>query len=150
MKLLFIFTILLFSNISCTATNMKIILKTDKEKIIIPDKDVSEELLVLLKELVTNTDDMLKVYLSPERILNIKQKEQYIEFIFDSKIVVSSNNFGDYKINKILIPLSGDFAPSKDSPNTTVILGDESYISGPLRNSDGYQFIKRILTLLQN
>jgi len=151
MRSLFILGILLL-NISCTAANMKVILKTDKSEIktIIPNKGDSEELLLLLKNLIQKTDDMLKVYLSPERIENIKQDEQYVEFLFDSKIEVSSNTFGDYNINKVLIPLTGTFGVSNSSQKATIILGDDDgYISGPLRSSDGYNIVQKLRLILK-
>ena len=151
MRSLFIFGILLL-NISCTATSMKVILKTDKSNIktITPNKSDSEELFSILKELVKKTDDMLKVYLSPKRIENIKQNEQYVEFLFESKIEVSSKTFGSYNISKILIPLTGTFGVSNSSQKTTIILGDDDgYISGPLSNSDGYKTVQKLQLILE-
>jgi len=63
---------------------------------------------------------------------------------------VNSNTFGNYDINKILIPLSGTFGVSNSSHITTLILGnDGGYISGPLRNSDGYKTIQKIRLILE-
>jgi len=150
-SLLLLLGILLLS-VSCTATNMKVILKTDKSdiKTVVPNKDDSEELLSSLTELIKKTDDMLKVYLSSDRIERIKKNEQYIEFLFDSKVEVSSDMFGNYNINKVLIPLTGTFGVSNSSEMTTIILGDDDgYISGPLRNSNGNMLIQKMKQLLE-
>jgi len=150
-SLLLLLGILLLS-VSCTATNMKVILKTDKSdiKTVVPNKDDSEELLSSLTELIKKTDDMLKVYLSSDRIGRIKKNEQYIEFLFDSKVEVSSDMFGNYNINKVLIPLTGTFGVSNSSEMTTIILGDDDgYISGPLRNSNGNMLIQKMKQLLE-
>ena len=151
MRSVIIFALLIF-NVSCTATNMEVILKTNKSdlKKIALSKHNSEEIHSLLKDLVKHTDEMLKVYLSPERIEKIKQDEQYIEILFDSKIIITSDAFGDYNINKILIPLTGTFGTSNKSHKTIIILGDDDgYISGPLKNSNGYDKVQELKSVLE-
>ena len=106
--------------------------------------ELSEKIVNILKDIVLDTDDMLRLHVSKERIETIKKNNSGIEVIFKKKNSITSKKMGVFEINKILIPFEGDFVGNENSPVVTVFLGNNGYITGPLRNSDGLKKLEEI------
>jgi hypothetical protein len=90
-----------------------------------------------LEKLINETDDVLKLLVSEERINDIKKEESGIEIIYTEKTSIKSSKLGQFLIDRILIPFEGTFVGDSSSPVVTIFIGDSTYISGPLRNSNG-------------
>ncbi len=100
-----------------------------------------------IKRLSENTTDKLRIYVSEERIEQLKQTETALEIIFEKEIEISSPAFGTEKIKRIFFPLSGDFIGNGESPVITIFLGTVNYYyPDALRNPTGY----KDLMLLKN
>jgi len=102
----------------------------------------------ILMELIRGTDEILKLLVSEERIDKIKHDESGIEIIFNESIRIHSQNLGIFKINKLLIPFEGYYVGNEKDPMSTIFIGDNGYMSGPLRNSKGFEHVKKIELLL--
>ncbi len=102
-----------------------------------------------LTELVAHTDDMLRLHVTPERIQNIMSNDSGIEILFHDRVSVTSRQFGEFTVNKILVPFEGEFVGDKHSPVVTVFLGDNVYLTGPLRNSHGLAVLQEIMKVVK-
>lgn len=88
---------------------------------------------------------MLRLHVSPERIENIMSNDSGIEVLFHDRVSVTSRQFGEFTVNKILVPFEGEFVGDESSPVVTVFLGDNGYFTGPLRNSQGLAVLQEIM-----
>jgi hypothetical protein len=114
----------------------------------VPSEKEAEEVNKLLNELLKNTFEMLRVYVDEETITAIKNHDHCIEVNYKSKKEFNSGFLGKISLNKILIPLSGDYSGNTDKNLVTLITGEDSYSSGPLM-TEGSSQIKHLLNMLQ-
>ncbi len=122
---------------------MKIIYyKNGNEQNLDTSKLDTKEILIKLKELSENTTQIMRVYISEERLEAIKKEETGLEFILGKEIIINSPVLGKYSVKKIFIPLSGDFIGNEKSPVITVFLGKDEYYPEALRNMNGYNDLK--------
>lgn len=110
--------------------------------------DLQKEILTLITTLVSNSDDILKLFIIDSTIENIKQNETSIEIIFKEHNMFTSEKLGAEKVKKMLLPLSGDFIGNAEDPIITILLGDEEYFSGPYRNKNGFEKLMKIKNII--
>lgn len=127
--------------------NVNVIKKGSTEKVSL-DKDDQKRLLQLVTSLIEESDDVLRLMVTEDRINDIKQVEESIEIVFSSEKIFKSDKLGGESIKKILLPLTGEFIGSPEDPIITIFVGDDEYFSGPLRNSVGYQKLMGIKSLV--
>jgi len=108
-----------------------------------------EEILNLVTDLISSSDDLLRLAVNDATIDQIKENETSFEIIFEEYNVFTSDKLGTEKIKKILFPLSGDFIGNEKDPVITIFLGDESYFSGPYRNYNGLEKLFKIKELVE-
>lgn len=108
-----------------------------------------EEILNLVTDLISSSNDILKLLVDESRIEEIKQNETAIEIIFDEYKIFTSDELGTDKVKKLFLPLSGDFIGNNEDPVITIFLGDESYFSGPYRNENGLETLNKIKSLVE-
>jgi hypothetical protein len=106
------------------------------------------ELNKLLESLFYNTDDMMKLHVDSSRIFQIMKNETGIEVSFSKERLFASKEFGSYKIKKLLIPFTGDFAGNEQSQVVTIFPADEGFFSGPLRNLNGYNDLIKLQKMI--
>lgn len=105
--------------------------------------------LVLLNELFSGTDDMLRVRVTEQMVERIRSTETALEFVFDKPTAFTSRTKGKYSVRRLLLPLSGDYAASdKSSLSTVFVANEEGFISGPLRNSQARPLLQKLQVLL--
>lgn len=109
----------------------------------------SPEIAKKIEELIFETTEILKLLVSSERVEMIKSNETCIEVIFEKRIRVNSKKLGSFKIDRLLIPLSGDFIGTEKSPVITIFLGDKNYMSGPLRNYNGLEKLNQLRLIIE-
>lgn len=92
----------------------------------------ANRVMEIVSELLGATDDMLRVYLDKDTIERIKKEESSIEIIYSEKVSVQSGFLGMIELNRVLLPFSGDYAPTDQINVVTVITGEDEYSSAPL------------------
>lgn len=120
-----------------------------KSEVELNDED-KKQVRNILSELLSKTDDMLRVYFDEERIIELKLTEKCIEINFDKIEKVEIGILGETDVKKILIPLSGDFRATEKINVVTIFIGEDEYSSGPLTASGGYQYVKLLEDKLFN
>ncbi len=109
-----------------------------------------QQLNEILNKLLMLTDDMLRVYLDIETIEELKQSEMCLEILFPEIVTLKTGFLGDVTLNKILIPLSGDYAGSEMIDSVTILIGEDDYSSGPLTASGGFKYINELKNLISD
>ena len=104
----------------------------------------TEKIFTEVKELCSNTTEIMRVYISKERIEQLKEDEKGLEIVLEKEIEINSPVTGKYTVKKIFFPLSGDFIGNAESPVITVFLGKDKYYASALRNKNGYGKLKNL------
>jgi hypothetical protein len=104
----------------------------------------------VIKEIFLGIDENLKIYFSEERLEQLKKSEELIEIIYNKPILLATKGFDSLSVRKIIFPLTGDFIGSADSPEITIITGEEEYDSTPLRNTNGYVLLMQFKDFLNS
>lgn len=102
----------------------------------------------ILEELLMLTNDMLRVYLDIETIEELKQNEICLEVLFPESVTLKTGFLGDVTLDRILIPLSGDYAGSEAIDSVTILTGEDEYSSGPLTAAGGFKYITELKNLI--
>jgi len=153
LTLVFIFGIILLSgckNMDKNKISLNLFEHGVKKVFTIESKSEREEIVHLVTELVKGTDDMLRLLVDKKRINELKNTEIGIEIIFPKKVMLTSDKIGEFEVDKLYIPFTGDFIGKGDDTMSTIFMANGAYISGPLRNSKGRKMVKQIQTLLKN
>ena len=82
--------------------------------------------------------------------MGIINNESGIEIEYKEKRIFKSDEFGSFMVKRILIPFSGEYTGNEQFPVITVFLGNEDFLSGPLRNSNGLKEVKIIRQMILN
>ncbi|HVO75242.1 MAG TPA: hypothetical protein VMT35_14525 [Ignavibacteriaceae bacterium] len=121
------------------------------KKFEINDKYISlKEIQNIIDSLFLTADDMLKVKVDSSRIIGIINNESGIEIEYKEKRIFNSEEFGSFMLKKILLPFSGEYIGNEQYPVITIFLGEEDFLSGPLRNSKGLKEVKIIQQMILN
>lgn len=107
------------------------------------------EISNLLNQLLENTSEYMRLYMDEGRFESLKREEQSAEFIFQNEMKVTSPRLGELKFNRILIPLSGDFAGSEKTSNMTLFIGDTKYFPEPIINKTGFSLLQKLIVELE-
>jgi len=155
MKHIFKFIIIFLSAghflISCKSGSIEMKIteyRNGGEKIIRTGEEDSKKINEIVGELLALTDDMLRVYLDEETIASIKNQEYCIEITYMEKVNLNSAFLGTVTINKILIPLSGDYSSNEEGDSVLFLIGEDSYTASPLTTSGGFKYIGEILEII--
>jgi hypothetical protein len=103
----------------------------------------------LVIELVTGTNDVLRLLVNDDRIEQIKNDVAGVEIKFSELKILHSNELADYQVDGLLIPFTGEFADTDENGVATIFLADEVYVSGPLRNPSGMKIVNQIRELIE-
>ena len=121
------FIIIFFLLTYCKADDksMKVIIfnKSAGSEVILNDENIKDVKKILL-ELLLKTDDMMRVYFDSASIDEIKHTEKCIEIIFNKAEHFNTGFLGEVTLNKILLPISGDFKPTEKIDIVTIIIGN--------------------------
>ena len=109
-----------------------------------------EKVNEMVRNIFGGIDEVLKLYLSDERLEELKNSEEVLEIIYNEPFVFTTKEFGTFPVKKIAIPLTGDFIGNEDNPEITIITGEEEYDSTPFRNTTGYGLLMQLKELLEN
>lgn len=117
-----------------------------KKSSVVADK---EEILKQVNLLVQNADEDFLLIVTPELIKKIKHQDSCLEIEYNHYQLIKTQRPKHYKVKKILIPLSGEYAMKEKSKGVMIFLGDKEYFSGPLGNSNADELIKQIKEYLK-
>ncbi len=105
--------------------------------------------MALLRNLFAGTNDMLRVHVGEDLIEGIRKGAIALEFEFDTPTEFASPAQGTYALQRLLLPLTGDYAGSAQDPVVTVFMAnDQGFITGPLSSPDGRPVLLKLEDLL--
>lgn len=119
------------------------------EKKFEPDEEEIKEINSFVMNLLSLTNDMLRVYLDEDTILGIKNNEHCVEIIYNNAQTFSSSFLDEINVKKILIPLTGNYSSSRKNNSVMIILGEGDYSSAPLTTEGGYNIVENLLQLIK-
>jgi hypothetical protein len=127
--------------------DIKIIYYDKGKEIVIGSKLTGyDDLISATENLLVGSDDMLRLAVDPELIRKIKEQDSSIEVIFPHPTEFRISYFDKVvRPDRILIPLSGEFAGEEDNPLAVIFLGYPDYSSGPYTNHKGISELKQII-----
>lgn len=150
MKFLLLFTAFTFLNCTKDSIDMQIYLYEKGEKTKLDNSFLNlTEIVILLNSMIKNADEFMRLYMDEDRFESLKKEESVVEFIFQKEVVIVSNQLGELKFKRALIPLTGEFVGNEKSPNTTVFIGDDKYFPEPISNKNGYVDLVKLKTELE-
>ncbi len=103
----------------------------------------------IVRALFAETSDMLRLYVDEERIASLKQTDTVLEIIFDKPTLLKSKEFGEFSVERVLIPMSGDFVGNAADPVITLFPANDGYLTGPYRNPSGYPALMKLKALVE-
>lgn len=122
----------------------------DGKEIRVPrDKVNASGIENIVRALVAGTTDMLRLHVDDARIAALKQTDTVLEVVFEQETVLQSQGFGEVTVKRIVIPLSGDFVGSTADPVVTIFPAANGYLTGPLRNANGYPDLMKLRELVE-
>lgn len=89
--------------------------------------------------ILTGADDFYELLVNDRLLESITGSEQYLEVVFPEAISVKTSNYGELTVMKLLIPLSGKFAPGDQ---LTFFSGKEDLSNTPLIASSGLERVR--------
>ncbi len=120
-----------------------------KEKSVSIPRENVEEFSDLLRKLIGGIDDEARLVIDDERIELLKQNDNAVEIFFEADQKFSSQEFSEYPVSKILIPLSGDLSTTENEKAVVILLGRNIYDSSPYINQNGKSDLKKIIATLR-
>ena len=108
------------------------------------NKAQSDSLSQNIKKLIEGIDDEARLVVDGERLDEIKKNDEAIEILFEKPIKLTSKEFSNYEIGKILIPVSGDLAGTENENGVVIFLGGKIYDSSPYINTNGKELVDEI------
>lgn len=109
----------------------------------------ADSLIEVSLSLLENSDDVLRLAVSPEMTAEIKLRDTALEIIFPEPFEIITAFGRKQKINNILIPLSGDHGPGPDMSSVMIITGVDGYVDGPNQNNFARPDLLRLWELLK-
>ena len=104
----------------------------------------------ILDMLFLGSSEALKLLVNDAKIEDIKKTESAVEIQLEKETIFKSTEMGQYNVDKIFLPFTGDFVGNDKDPIITVFAGDaKGYFSGPLRNPNGYAKLMELKALLE-
>lgn len=108
------------------------------------------ELLNIIDDLFSDIDDELRLYVDPERVESIKNEDKALEIVFDNETELATKSRGKYKLDRLLIPLTGELSLNKNENNIIFLTGNPDYAGSPLSSNCNENTLKRFLKLVDN
>lgn len=112
------------------------------------NENAKESIFEIIDELISNSNDILKLLVNNSTIEEIKKNEKAIEIIFSKEQLFTSKELGAEKIKKLFFPLTGDFIGDNNDQVITIFLGEDEYFTGPYRNDKGFSKLKELEKLI--
>lgn len=103
----------------------------------------------LLDTLFAGAADALRLAVTPHTTDPIRQDGTALEIVYPEPATFQTPH-GTRTFTHLLIPLSGEYAPSDETPRVVLFLGgDEGHDSGPLIAAGGREVVARLYELLR-
>ncbi|HRE41584.1 MAG TPA: hypothetical protein PLG90_09630 [Ignavibacteria bacterium] len=104
-----------------------------------------------LKTIFENSNEILRLAINDEYVNDYKNNNDLLEIEFNEEIEINSPVLNNTKINKILLPLSGDLRGDESKNTATAIYYSENILIGnPVRVINGYEALKYIYQVYKN
>jgi hypothetical protein len=147
--LLYLFLALLICNCKQENIDMKVILfKDGTSHTYNLSSEEKEKVNKIISDIFLGIDEVLKLYFSEERIQELKNSEEVFEIFYDKPVLFATKEFDSLRVKKIIFPLTGDLIGNANSPEITIISGEEEYDSTPFRNMNGYENLMQLKKLI--
>ena len=115
---------------------------------VVSQEACAERIPALLDELFAGASVPLRLLVTEEWIQEVRAQGRWVEVRYDATTVFTSRTRGEVALDRLLIPLEHPtLAPSPSTPeasrvssNVTLFMadGEESWITGPLANPEGW------------
>jgi hypothetical protein len=143
--LIFILLIITLVDAMDKSVDMKIVyFNAGKEKTINIPKPDRNKISQILYSLFSNCSEAFKLYIDEERIKGIKKDNSGVEIFLGKPVIFKTKSLGNYKVEKVMIPFTGDFAGSEKSSEVTIFAGESEYFTPALRNPNGFKKVKEL------
>lgn len=106
------------------------------------------ELLNIVKELFSDIDDELRLYVDSERVESVKNEDKVLEIIFDKETELKTKSKGEIKFNRLLIPLSGDLFMDTNEKRIIFLTGNPDYSGSPLISNCDEKTLEKFLNII--
>jgi len=103
----------------------------------------------ILTKLFSNCDEAYKLYISDDRINEIKKTDSGIEIFLGKSILYKTKSLGNYKVKKIMIPFTGDFAGDEKSSEVTIFAGEKEYFTPPLISKNAFKNVRELEIIIR-
>ena len=120
--------------------------KENKTEISKPDQN---KIFQILTKLFSNCDEAFKLYISEERINEIKKNDSGVEIFLGKSTVYKTKSLGNYKVKKIMLPFTGDFAGDEKSSEVTIFAGEKEYFTPPLISKNGFKDVIELKKIIR-
>jgi hypothetical protein len=120
--------------------------KENKPEVSKSDQNKISQILI---KLFSGCDEALKLYVDEERINDIKKSDSGVEIFLGRSNIFKTKSMGKYKIEKIMIPFTGDYAGDEKSNDVTIFAGEKEYFTPALRNSNGFKNVTELEKLIK-
>jgi hypothetical protein len=129
---------------------MKIIyFNAGKENKIELSKSDQKKISQILIRLFSKCTEGLSLYINEDRIKEIKKNNSGAEIILGKAAVFKTKSLGNYRINKLMIPFSGDFIGNEKAPVITIFGGEKEYFTPALINHNGLDKVKELENIIR-
>lgn len=146
MKMFFLlFLSLILFNCTKDSNKMQLFLYEKGKSVKLDNSELNlEKIETILKELVKNADEFLRLYMDEERFHTLKKEEALVEIILNEEIILFTKQLGELKFKRVLIPLTGDFIGNEKNPFITIFIGDDTYFPEPISNNSGFDELTKL------
>lgn len=110
----------------------------------------ADSLAAIALRLLATADDELRLIVTPEMVEAIRTGDTALEIVFP-KLFSAATAFGvQQEIDRVLIPLSGDYGPPPELSSAVILFGDSTgYFTGPNQNNFARPELLKLLELLK-
>ncbi len=109
-----------------------------------------DSLAAIALRLLATADDELRLIVTPEMVKGILDQDSALELVW-LEVFTADTAFGvKQEIDRVLIPLSGEYGPPEDLASAVILFGDANgYITGPNQNNFARPELTKLRELLK-
>ena len=110
----------------------------------------ADSLAAIALRLLATADDELRLIVTPEMVETIRKTDTALEIVFP-ELFSAVTAFGvKQEIDRVLIPLSGEYGPPPEFSSALILFGDSTgYFTGPNQNNLARPELLKLLELLK-
>lgn len=133
---------------------------SDGFKIYLYDKGIKSEIKLssseqselpgIIHEMFSDINSEMRLHVDTERAESIKNENKACEIVFDEEISLKTKNKGSYKIQRLMIPLSGDLSGDPNENRIIFLTGNPEYSGSPLVSNCDEITLEKFLKIIDD